>query len=130
MIPILLTLLFVLEFLTMPLMPGTRPCTSSPGTLCPWRHSSPIVIKRHYEHNKSYQRPPLPVSIAILEEVHIPSEYAKYLGNEKHYHDFLIFFQAEIDKKSRKGVSNECVLQGDERAEDMLGMLVCHRLWT
>lgn len=46
--------------------------------------------------------------------------YQEYLGNEKHYHDFLVFFEREIDKKGYDAVINEYCLKGDERANDML----------
>ena len=46
--------------------------------------------------------------------------FNKYLKNERYYHDYLVFFQKEIDKKGYENVINEYVLQGDERADDML----------
>ena len=47
-------------------------------------------------------------------------KYQQYLGNEKYYRDYLVFFQGEIDKKGYEKVINEYLLQGDDRAEDML----------
>ncbi|KAK5000950.1 hypothetical protein LTR66_000296 [Elasticomyces elasticus] len=46
--------------------------------------------------------------------------YKNCLGDEKHYHDFLVYFQNEIDAKGWQGVLNEYLLAGDERANDML----------
>jgi hypothetical protein len=52
--------------------------------------------------------------------MHVPKKYKSYLGNEKYYHDFLVYFQDEIDKKGWENVLNEYMFKGDERADDML----------
>ncbi len=52
--------------------------------------------------------------------MHDPSRFKQYLGDEARYHDFLVFFQSEIDKKGWEAVLNEYVFQRDERADDML----------
>jgi hypothetical protein len=52
--------------------------------------------------------------------MHVPEKYKSYLGNEKYYHDFLVYFQDEIDKKGWENVLNEYMFKGDERADDML----------
>ena len=85
-------------------------------------------MQQHYDHNKSYQRPPQPVDDSILETLHDPQNFNDYLGNERYYHDYLIFFQGEIDKKGYEEVINEYVLKGDERAEDMLVRLHAGKL--
>lgn len=77
-------------------------------------------IQRHYELNKSYQRPPQPVDKAILEDLQRYEKFKEYLGNERYYHDYLLFFQVEIEKKGYEAVINEYCLKGDERANDML----------
>jgi hypothetical protein len=53
--------------------------------------------------------------------------FKKYLGNEKYYQDFLIFFQQEMDKKGWENVLNEYVFAGDERADDLLTRLYAGR---
>ena len=60
------------------------------------------------------------------------SDYKKfhqYLGDERYYHDYLVFFQKEIDNKGYEEVINEYLLQGDERAEDMLCRLYAGKSW-
>jgi len=52
--------------------------------------------------------------------MHEPERFKSYLGNEDHYHDFLEFFQDEIEKKGWEDVVKEYVFKGDERADDML----------
>lgn len=49
-----------------------------------------------------------------------PDHYKKYLGNEDYYHDFLVFFQENIEQKGWEGTLEEFVFKGDERADDML----------
>lgn len=52
--------------------------------------------------------------------MHIPEKYDSYLGKEKYYHDFLVYFQQEIEKKGWEDVLNEILFSGTDRADDML----------
>jgi len=52
--------------------------------------------------------------------MHDPEKYKTYLGDEKYYRDFLVFFQEEMDKKGWENVLNEYLFKGDEIADDML----------
>lgn len=56
----------------------------------------------------------------VITELHEPAKFKKYLGNERYYRDYLLFFQQEIDKKGYEEVINEYMLKRDERADDML----------
>ena len=82
--------------------------------------ASPEIIQDQYDRNASYQRAPLPVDDKVVEDLHDSSKFSKYLQNERYYHDYLVFFQEEIDAKGYEEVINEYVLKGDERADDML----------
>jgi len=68
----------------------------------------------------SYQRPPVPLKQSVVTDMRDPKRYKTYLGNEKHYRDFLVFFHEEINQKGWQEVLNEYVFKGDERADDML----------
>lgn len=46
--------------------------------------------------------------------------FKKFLGDEKYYHDFLAFFQEEMETTSWQAVLQKYVFGGDERADDML----------
>ncbi|KAI9747916.1 MAG: hypothetical protein M1835_001941 [Candelina submexicana] len=81
---------------------------------------SPSVIQRQYENNRSYQRPPQPLDKDVLNGLNDFSEFKKHLGQERYYHDFLVFFQDEMEKKGWQAVVNEYVLKGDEQADEML----------
>ena len=63
-----------------------------------------------------------------------PEKFKKFIGQDVHYHDFLVFFQKELEAKGVDGVLNEYIFAGtyhanrnthtkvigDERADDML----------
>jgi hypothetical protein len=64
-----------------------------------------------------------------------PEKFKRFLGQDTHYHDFLVFFQKELEAKGVNGVLNEYLFAGtypvnrkilmlkfigDERADDML----------
>lgn len=44
----------------------------------------------------------------------------KYLGQERYFHDYLLFFQSEIEKKGYEEVINEYMFKGDDRANAIL----------
>ena len=81
--------------------------------------ASPDVIQKQYDDHKAAQRPSQPVDDAVLKDLHDYKKFHDYLGNERYYRDYLVFFEGEIDKKGYEAVINEYVLQGDERANDM-----------
>lgn len=56
----------------------------------------------------------------VITDLQDPAKFKKYLGQERYYLDYLLFFQQEIDKKGYEEVINEYMLKGDERADDML----------
>ncbi|KAL8806021.1 MAG: hypothetical protein Q9223_002380 [Gallowayella weberi] len=82
--------------------------------------ASPEAIQKHYTNNKSYQRPPQPVDRDLIQSFHDNATFLKYLGQERYYHDYLIFFQQEIDQKGHEEVLNEYMLNGNERADAIL----------
>jgi len=55
--------------------------------------------------------------------MHKLERFKTYLGNEKYYHDFLVFFQKEINEKGWRAVLNEYLFANDDRANDMLSRL-------
>ncbi|KAF1848138.1 uncharacterized protein K460DRAFT_276102 [Cucurbitaria berberidis CBS 394.84] len=83
-------------------------------------NASPAELQKGYDDNVSYQRPPEPLKDSIVDDMHDPERFKTYLGKEKYYHDFLVFFQNEMDAKGWHNVVNEYLFAGDERADDML----------
>ncbi|KAL8793120.1 MAG: hypothetical protein Q9195_004326 [Heterodermia aff. obscurata] len=82
--------------------------------------ASPEQIQSHYDNHKSYQRPPQPIDDKVVQNLSDYEKFQQYLGDEKYYHDYLVFFQGEIDKKGYEKVIHEYLLEGDARANDML----------
>lgn len=80
-------------------------------------------MQKQYDNNKSYQRPPQPLHDKVLEDLHDPDKFKKYLADERYYHDYLVYFRGEIDRKGYQSVINEYLFAGDERADDMLARM-------
>ena len=55
-----------------------------------------------------------------MEDMSNPEHFQKYLGKEKYYGDFLIFWQSEMEKKGWESVLNEYLFAGDNKADDLL----------
>ncbi|KAF1991240.1 hypothetical protein K402DRAFT_389419 [Aulographum hederae CBS 113979] len=81
--------------------------------------ANPEQIQKHYDENASYQRPPEPVQESVVKDMS-SDKFNSYLGNERYYHDFLVFFQTEMDSKGWQAVVNEYVFSGSKLADDML----------
>lgn len=82
--------------------------------------ASPSAIKKHYENNKSYQRPSETLHHDLVRDLHDPAIFLKHLGQEGYHHDYLAFFQDEINCKGHEAVINDYMLKGDERADAIL----------
>ncbi|KAI4097423.1 MAG: hypothetical protein LQ339_006741 [Xanthoria mediterranea] len=82
--------------------------------------ASPSAIKKHYENNKSYQRPSETLHHDLVRDLHDPAIFLKHLGQEAYHHDYLAFFQDEINCKGHEAVINDYMLKGDERADAIL----------
>ncbi|KAJ4293366.1 hypothetical protein N0V90_008648 [Kalmusia sp. IMI 367209] len=85
--------------------------------------ASPDEIRRGYNDNAYYQRPPVTLKKEIVDDMHNQESFKKYLGKEKYYHDFLKYFTEEISKKGWETVLNDELFKGDERADDLLARL-------
>ena len=70
------------------------------------------------DDNVSYQRSPVPLKQST--DMQDPKKFKSYLGSEKYYRNFLVFFKEEMDQKGWQEVLNEYMFKGDERADDML----------
>jgi hypothetical protein len=62
----------------------------------------------------------VPLKQSIVTDMHNPKKYQTYLGSEKYYHNFLVFFKEEINQKGWQEVLNEYIFKGNEQADDML----------
>ena len=82
--------------------------------------ASPEEIRAAYNRNKGYQRPPYPRDVTVIHDMQDKKKFQEHLGDEKHYSNFLAFFQHEIDAKGVGAVLQDYVFAGDDRAETML----------
>lgn len=83
-------------------------------------NATPSELRQGWDDNVSYQRASLAVEQSIVTDMHDPKKYNSYLGRDKYYNDFLVFFKGQIDRKGWQEVLNEYIFKGDERADDML----------
>ncbi|KAL2760511.1 hypothetical protein ACRALDRAFT_2039136 [Sodiomyces alcalophilus JCM 7366] len=85
------------------------------------------AIRKSFAHNETYQWPVQKTNPDVVDE--LTADWAtaapKYLGRGKHYPDFLLFFQREIDRRDGDftAVISEFLLRGDARADDLLQRL-------
>ncbi|KAH8805934.1 hypothetical protein F5884DRAFT_823493 [Xylogone sp. PMI_703] len=79
--------------------------------------ASPSVLESQYNRNASYQYPPEPVEERIVQDMSDPSKFKKYLGDGKYYHDFLVFFQNEMEKNGWENTVKKYLFDGSEIAE-------------
>lgn len=85
--------------------------------------ATPQEIQQGYDTNVSYQRPPEPLKESIVKDMHQPDRFKTYLGKEQYYHDFLVFFQKEIEEKTWQKVLDEYLFARDDRADELLARL-------
>ena len=81
------------------------------------------MIERHYQRNASYQRPQLPVEERTVTDMADPDYFKKYMGQDKYYHDYVVFFQKEMEKKGWENVLNEYLFSGTEHADGLLSQV-------
>lgn len=78
-------------------------------------------IQNAYDDNSNYQRPQFPVDKDKVESMSDPATFAKYLNNEKYFHDFEIYFRKEIERRNRswQDMLNEHLLGDSAQAKDL-----------
>ncbi|KAK5681995.1 hypothetical protein LTR17_027447 [Elasticomyces elasticus] len=74
-------------------------------------------LQHAYDINAGYQRT---LGKLAATDMHDAEKFKSYLGKEQYYHDFMVFFQDEMEKTSMPEVVNKYLLAGDERADDLL----------
>jgi hypothetical protein len=77
-------------------------------------------IQKAYDINKVYQRPQKPAEERVVQDMSDRASFAKYLGQEKYFHDYEIFFQKEIDAKGWEAVVKDHLFSGDQHADAFL----------
>lgn len=83
------------------------------------------VLQAAYDHNASYQLKAMKPRAAVVAELRDDwaAHASKYLGLGKHYAEFLLFFQGEIEAHGWRDVVEEYVFGGGAKAGDVFGRL-------
>ena len=84
--------------------------------------ATPSQIQKAFDDNAGYQRPQFPVEKDIVSSMSDPAAFQKYLGNEKYFRDYEIFFQKEIERHDGNwgAVLNEHLFADTDKARDLL----------
>ncbi|KAK5656110.1 hypothetical protein OQA88_4870 [Cercophora sp. LCS_1] len=85
--------------------------------------ASSSSLSNAYGTNTTYQRPVLSLHESVVKDLVTSfSRAGPYLGKEKHYPDFLSFFQREMQRLGgwKPVVAEYLFKEGDEMADDML----------
>ena len=84
--------------------------------------ATPEQIRHAYEINKDSQRPMLPVNEENVKAMSDPAKFQSFLGEEQYYHDWMAFFQREVDNNPGgwQAVLQEHLLSRTPNAEELL----------
>ncbi|KFY31431.1 hypothetical protein V493_01116 [Pseudogymnoascus sp. VKM F-4281 (FW-2241)] len=83
----------------------------------------PSVIEANYKANTYYQLEPKPLREENVKAMSEPEGFKKFLGDKEHTHDYMEFFQRELEAKGVEAVVQEYLFSRSEIAEDMLARL-------
>jgi hypothetical protein len=78
------------------------------------------ALQKQYDGNTSYQRPMVAPEIKVETDMRDPAKFKECLGKQQHYHDYLIFFQEQMEEKGWEKLVNEYLFSGTEEADDFL----------
>lgn len=84
--------------------------------------ATPSQIQKAYDDNAGQQRPQFAVDKDVVESLSDPASFKKFLGKERHFHDYETFFQQEIERHNGDygAVLNEHLFADTDKARDLL----------
>lgn len=84
--------------------------------------ATPSQIQFAYDTNANYQRPQFPVNTDTVSSMSDPANFTKFLGNEKYFHDYEIFFRKEIEARNGdwQSMLNQHLFGPSPQAQDLL----------
>ena len=87
--------------------------------------AAPDLIQQRYERNAAFQRPPPLLDQRIVKDLHDPDKFQSHLrvNNITYYHNYLVFFQNEIEEKGYKEVLDKYIFCGDDSANIVFARL-------
>jgi hypothetical protein len=78
------------------------------------------IIEKLYKHNAGYQQALEPVNESNVRSMRDPEQFKKFLGCGQRYHDFLIFFQRELEENGIETVLQIYLFSGTALADNLL----------
>ncbi len=87
------------------------------------------MIEKQYQRNVTYQRPAEPLEENVVHNLSDPEVFLKNIGKERQYHNYLTFFQKEMETKGTETVLQEYLFSGTNVAETMLTLMFAGE-WT
>lgn len=66
--------------------------------------ATPQQIQHAFDHNNGYQRPQYPVSTRNVQDMGSREKFKEFLGQEKYFHDYEIYFR----KRSKLRAGKQC----------------------
>lgn len=82
--------------------------------------ATPKQIQHAFDYNSGYQKPQYPVSTRNVQDMADREKFKEFLGQDKYFHDYEIYFRGEIDAKGWQAVLNEHLFARDDHAERLL----------
>lgn len=92
--------------------------------------ATPGELQTAFDNNKTYQRPQFTVDKVNVQDMADPAQFKRFLGQEKYFHDFEMFFRKEMDEKGWETVLSEQVFARTEHAERMLSRMFAGMVLT
>jgi len=77
-------------------------------------------IQSAYDNNKSYQRSFPEPKPKVLESLGARENWARFLGKQQYYSEFLAHFKQELDQYGVEKVLKKYLFEGSKEADDML----------
>jgi Questin oxidase-like len=85
--------------------------------------ATPDAITKAYQGNANYQRSSVPLEKEIVQKMHDPEIYASCMGDEKYYHDYLVFYTSELESKGLAKTLDAYLFGDTKQAFDLFGRL-------
>jgi hypothetical protein len=88
------------------------------------------IIEKQYKRNAEYQRALEPVNESNIRKMRDPEQFKEFLGCGQRYHDFLVFFQRELEENGIDAVLQKYLFSGTALADDLLVRLFAGMIKT
>lgn len=80
-------------------------------------------IQHVYDREASYQQPKYPVDEDVVKDMEDKAKFVTYLDQVEHDHNFLTFWQREIDAKGVRDTLEEHLFAGNDYANGLFARI-------